>query len=133
MLKRILFGLTILSFVFLISCGSGGSGNEVTVDTNQSQPISYNQPSTQPEVELYRDVTLAWQANTETILAGYRVFMRTEGTSYDFENPEWETTDTNCTLYNLEKGQAYYFVVRAFGTDGSESGNSNEVMLDIAY
>ena len=76
------------------------------------------------------DVTLKWTPNNEPNLAGYTVFYRQEGQSYNYTNPYWETTDPTCTIYDLDKTQTYYFIVRAFSTEGFQSGNSNEVCLE---
>ena len=76
------------------------------------------------------DVTLKWTPNNESSLAGYTVFYRQEGQSYNYYTPYWETTDSTCTIYDLDETQTYYFTVRAFSTEGFQSGNSNEVCLD---
>ncbi len=73
------------------------------------------------------DVQLAWDANTESDLAGYRVYSRVEGASYDYEQAEWEGTDTTCIITGLEYDITYYFVARAFDTSDNESTNSNEI------
>ena len=75
------------------------------------------------------DITLQWTPNNETYLAGYRVFYRAESQSYNYENPYWESIDPTCTIYDLDETKTYYFVVRAFETNGLESANSNEVLL----
>lgn len=75
------------------------------------------------------DVTLQWSPNTESDLAGYKVFYRQEGQSYDYTIPYWETTVSACTVYDLDETQTYYFVVRAFSTEGFQSDDSNEVCL----
>lgn len=75
------------------------------------------------------DITLQWTSNNEPNLAGYRVFYREESQTYDYENPYWESIDPVCTIYDLDETETYYFVVRAFDTNGSESANSNEVLL----
>ena len=72
------------------------------------------------------DVSLVWNANSEDNLAGYRIFHREDGQSYDYKKPAWEGKETTCTIYNLNNNNTYYFVARAFDTEGSESGNSNE-------
>ncbi|MCD4762994.1 MAG: hypothetical protein K8R28_03105, partial [Desulfobacterales bacterium] len=72
------------------------------------------------------DVPLAWDPNSEDNLAGYRIFYREDGQSYDYEEPAWEGSKTTCTIYNLNDNTTYYFVARAFDTLGSESGDSNE-------
>jgi PKD repeat protein len=76
------------------------------------------------------NVTLQWVPNSEPNLAGYKVFSREEGQSYNYANPYWELIDTTCTIYDLNETKTYYFVVRAFSTNNFESGDSNEVCLE---
>jgi hypothetical protein len=78
------------------------------------------------------EVTLAWDANSEEDLAGYGVFCRQEGESYNYNDPAWEgdKTETSCTIYNLDDHTTYCFVVRALDTSGNESGDSNEVCYE---
>jgi len=75
------------------------------------------------------DVSFQWTANTETDLAGYRVFMREMPADYNFTAPAWEGTEVTATLLNLSDTEDYFFVVRAYDIWGNESGNSNEVRL----
>jgi hypothetical protein len=75
------------------------------------------------------DITLKWARNNEPHLAGYRAYYREEGQLYNFANPYWESSDPICTIYDLDETKTYYFVVRAFDTNGLESANSNEVLL----
>jgi PKD repeat protein len=72
-------------------------------------------------------VSLEWAPNSEPDLAGYRVFCREQSQSYDYANPSLEGTDTYCTIYDLDETKTYFFVTRAFDTEGFESGDSNEV------
>jgi len=72
-------------------------------------------------------VILEWSPNSESDLAGYRVYSRMEGQSYDYVNSSWEGTETTTTIYNLDETESYYFVARAFDSEGFESGDSNEV------
>lgn len=72
-------------------------------------------------------VTLEWSANTEPDLAGYRIFVREAGQSYDYTKPAWEGMNTTCTIYRLDETKDYFFVARAFDTEGFDSGDSNEV------
>ena len=73
------------------------------------------------------DVCLQWDPNTEPDLAGYKIFARMETEpSYDYNNPEWQGTDTTCS-FPMEDGITYHFVARAYDTEGLESGDSNEV------
>ncbi len=73
-------------------------------------------------------VTLSWDPNSESDLMGYRIFSRTEYQDYDYYNTYWEGMETTCTLYDLDDNTIYYFVARAFDTEGNESADSNEVV-----
>ena len=95
------------------------------------------------------DVTLQWDANKETDLAGYRVYYRAGAsgsgvlTNYDGtganegDSPiemllaEDENADPDIvefTVSNLSDGQTYFFVVTAYDNEdpSNESGPSNE-------
>lgn len=76
------------------------------------------------------DVNLKWSPNNEPNLAGYQVFYCQEGHSYNYNNPYWETTDSMCNIYDLDETKTYYFIVRAFSTEGFQSRDSNEVCLE---
>lgn len=80
-----------------------------------------------PSVALAYSVSLAWDPNSEEELAGYRVFAREDGQSYNYSEPDWEGTATTCTIGDLNSSKIIFFVARAFDTGGNESGNSNEV------
>jgi hypothetical protein len=75
------------------------------------------------------DITLQWAPNKEPDVAGYKVFFREEGQSYNYNAPYWETIEAKCTIYDLDTTKTYYFVVKAFDIDGFTSSNSNEVGL----
>jgi hypothetical protein len=75
------------------------------------------------------DITLRWAPIHDPNLAGYKVFFRDEGQSYDYNTPYWESTEPECTIYDLDITKTYYFVVKAFDLDGKTSDNSNEVAL----
>jgi hypothetical protein len=76
-------------------------------------------------------VSLMWDPNSESDLAGYRVFCREQGQNYNYDNSSWKGTDTACTIFNLDETKTYCFVVRAFDAEGFESGNSNEVCHEL--
>lgn len=81
------------------ACGGGGTGN--------------------------RSVTLAWDPNIESDLAGYTLrYGRATGT---YTNSVTLSTVTNATVATLQAGATYFFVVTARNTSGLESDLSNEV------
>jgi hypothetical protein len=74
-------------------------------------------------------VTLAWDANTESDLAGYKLHYGTAGNSYsvhiDVKNV------TTYTVAGLTAGQTYYFAATAYDASGNESGYSNSVSYTV--
>jgi len=72
-------------------------------------------------------VTFQWDANSPTP-DGYRLFQRTQDTTYDYATPVWQGSETSHSL-TLPKG-SYAFVVRAFVAD-NQSGDSNEVLFTV--
>ncbi len=75
------------------------------------------------------DIPLAWDANTEADLAGYKVYYGT--TSGAYGTPIVIGKQTTYTITGLSAG-TYYIAVTAFNTSGLESGFSNEVSTTIA-
>lgn len=70
------------------------------------------------------EVTLAWDEN-DPVPEGYRVFVREEGYTYNYDLPLWGGSDTQVTL-TVDCGTTWYFVVRAY--EGNlESADSEEV------
>jgi hypothetical protein len=69
-------------------------------------------------------ISLAWDANTESDLGGYKVYYgtasRTYGTPIDVGNV------TSHKAEGLTIGQTYYFAVTAYDTSNNESDYSNE-------
>jgi hypothetical protein len=85
------------------------------------------------------DVTLAWDANSDTDLAGYKIYYGTtaggpyKGTgSSDGASPivvplsSTNLVSPQFTVHGLPDG-TYYFVATAYNTEGYESGYSNQV------
>ena len=72
-------------------------------------------------------VTLEWRASSGDV-AGYNVYQGTSSRDYDvtLDVGNW----TSVTIADLEDGEAYYFSVTAYDTDGNESGYSNEACIN---
>ncbi len=75
------------------------------------------------------DVTLQWDPNPETDLAGYKVYYGTASRSYTA--PISLGLQSSYTVTGLAAG-TYYFSVTAFNQDGLESAFSNEVSTTIS-
>ncbi|MBW2122995.1 MAG: cadherin-like domain-containing protein [Deltaproteobacteria bacterium] len=74
-------------------------------------------------------VNLAWHANTEADLAGYRIYYGTSSGNYDsvVDVGNW----TSCVIGGLEEGQTYYFAATAYDRCGNESDFSQEVSFQV--
>jgi fibronectin type 3 domain-containing protein len=74
--------------------------------------------------------TLAWDPNTETDLAGYRIHYGTASGSYTVHLDVHNVT--TYTVTGLADGQTYYFAATAYNASGSESGYSNQVTFSAS-
>jgi hypothetical protein len=75
------------------------------------------------------NVSLAWDPNTESGLAGYKVYYGTASRNYSstLNVGNW----TTCTISGLAEGTTYYFAVTAYDTSGLESPYSAEVTYKV--
>jgi hypothetical protein len=88
------------------------------------------------------DLTLAWDPNSESDLAGYKIYYKTgsSGAPYDGVDADQGSSGTTIPLENLSdldnprftltglsEDTVYYLAVTAYNGQGSESGYSNEV------
>ena len=78
---------------------------------------------------LAAQATLAWDPNTESDLAGYRVHYGTSSGSYTVHTDVHNVT--TYTVTGLTAGQTYYFAATAYDTSGNESGYSNPVSYAV--
>jgi fibronectin type 3 domain-containing protein len=70
-------------------------------------------------------ITLAWDANTESDVAGYKVYYGTNSKSYEGSIDVGNAA--TCTLTGLKGGQTYYICVTAYNKSNAESSYSGEV------
>jgi hypothetical protein len=77
------------------------------------------------DTSLAAQVSLAWDANTETNLAGYRVHIGQASRAYDTVIDVGKVT--SYTVSGLLDGRVYYFAVTAYDTAGAQSVFSEEV------
>jgi hypothetical protein len=78
-------------------------------------------------------VNVAWDPNTESNLAGYRIYRTEQSGTYSGQPLNGSTliTTTSWTDSTVKKNRTYYYVVRAVNTSALESNNSNEVRATI--
>jgi len=93
---------------------------------NSPQQIPVTLALTAPESYL---AVVSWDPNTESDLAGYKVYVGTASRVYGV--PVDVGTTTSFKVINLLKGQTYYFAITAYDTEGNESAYSNEVSKTI--
>lgn len=72
-------------------------------------------------------VSLAWDANSESDLAGYKIYASLTSGSYISSNSVDVGNVTSYTVTGLQASTTYYFVATAYDTDGYESDYSDEV------
>ena len=80
-------------------------------------------------VNYLSQVTITWDPNTESDLAGYKVYYGTSSGNYSAN--EDAGNQTHHTLSNLVSGQTYYISITAYNTSGNESDKSVEVIYTV--
>ena len=80
-------------------------------------------------VLLNNTITVQWSPNSESDLAGYKVYYGIASRSYSRTIPVG--LNTTCQISDLEPGYEYFFAVTAYDTAGNESQFSNEVSVLI--
>lgn len=74
-------------------------------------------------------VSISWNRNTESDIAGYKVYYGTSARSY--QNTLDVGPFTTAVIDGLNSGTTYYFAVTAYDTSGNESADSQEVQATI--
>jgi hypothetical protein len=97
---------------------SGATSQTVSVTLTVNAPASSS-------------ATLIWNANTESDLAGYKVYRATASGAYGAPIATLTGNVTNYVATGLQVGTTYFFVVTAYDNAGNESIVSNEVSKSI--
>jgi hypothetical protein len=101
-----------------ITVTGGGITRNVTVT------LTLNAPSTS-------SVTLTWNANTDSDLAGYKIYRATTSGGYGAPIATLQGNITTYIAAGLQSGTTYFFVITAYDNAGNESLFSNEVSRSI--
>lgn len=83
-----------------------------------------------PRVEAGESVTLSWDSNPETDIAGYRVCYGQYSGILD-ETADTGGTVTEMSISGLIPGETYYFAVLAYNQQGIEGPLSNEISYTV--
>ena len=75
------------------------------------------------------EITLAWDRNPESNIAGYKVYYGSESGAYS--NVIDIGSYTSCTISGLEAGETYFIVATAYDTSGDESTYSGEIAYTV--
>ena len=120
---------TITASVNTATAFQGNNATTITVKSGDitrtvNVTLTLNAPSSS-------SVTLTWNANTESDLAGYRVYRATSSGTYGAPITTIQGNTTSYIATGLQFGTTYFFVVTAFDIAGNESAYSNEVSKSI--
>lgn len=121
-----LSGLAAGTYTTTITIAATGATN-----TPQVIPVTVTVASPASASPTTSSATLAWNANTEADLAGYKVYRGTSPGTYGAPIATLQGNVTNYVATGLQLGTTYYFAVTAYDTAGNESSYSNEVSKSI--
>ena len=115
--------LLLVLFLILVGCGAGSGtdagGVVIPIVSSGGSGGSGGSGSS------VGSISLAWDPNTESDLAGYKVHYGTASRVYSQSINVGKVT--TYTLSGLTKGNTYFLVATAYDTSNNESGYSNEV------
>jgi Fibronectin type III domain len=102
------------------------------VTSPSNTPPSATPPSSPPPVSSTGSVTLSWSANSESDLAGYRIYFGTSSGEYNAPgSPTIIGNTTSYTVTGLQRNTTYFFALSAYDSAGNESALSAEVSRSI--
>jgi hypothetical protein len=116
-----LTGLAAGTYNAIVTVAASGSTN-----TPQQIPVSLTLSVTAAST-----AALSWNANTESDLAGYKVYQGTGSGTYGAPLTTLPKTTTSYTATGLQNGTTYFFVITSYDSSGNESTFSNEVSKSI--
>lgn len=102
------------------------------VVTPSGSPPSATPPSSPPPISSTGSVTLSWAANSESDLAGYKIYFGTASGEYSASgSPAIIGNATTYTVTGLQRNTTYFFALSAYDSAGNESALSAEVSRSI--
>ncbi len=117
-------GLAAGSYSGVISVAASGATN-----TPRTVPVTLTiAAATQPTTGT---VTLSWNANSESDLAGYKVYRATASGGYGAPITTVPAGTSQYISSGLAKGFTYFFVITAYDQAGNESPYSSETSKSL--
>jgi len=121
---------TVTAAVNLTGLATGTYGGTITVAatgaTSKTLPVSL---TVIPGTTTSSSATLNWNANTETDLAGYKIYIGTQSGTYGA--PIILGRATTYQITNLTIGTTYFFSITAYDKARNESPYSSEASKSI--
>lgn len=85
-----------------------------------------------PSVSFADNITLVWNPNSETDLAGYRLYQSRASGTYDKSLVRADIqAGTEIIVLKIDGEGSYFWVLTAYDTNNNESGFSNEVNINF--
>jgi hypothetical protein len=128
-------GNSVVASINITGLAAGNYSGVITVsasgatNTPQTVPVTLTvaaapQPTT-------GSVTLSWNANNESDLAGYKVYRATNSGGYGAPIATLTAGTTQYVSSGLAKGFTYFFVITAYDQAGNESPYSSETSKSV--
>jgi hypothetical protein len=121
---------TVTAGVNLTGLAAGTYSGTITVAatgaTSKTLPVSL---TVSPGKTTISSATLNWNANTETDLAGYKIYVGTQSGTYGA--PIVLGIANTYQITNLTIGTTYFFSITAYDKAGNESPHSSETSKSI--
>ena len=122
---------TVTASVSLTALAAGTYNATITVAatgaTTKTLPVSL----TVNPVSTSSSATLSWNANTESDVAGYKIYRANASGAYGAPLGTVPTATTSYVANGLQAGTTYFFAITAYDSAGNESAFSNEVSKSI--
>ncbi|MBX9659750.1 MAG: choice-of-anchor D domain-containing protein [Nitrospiraceae bacterium] len=112
-------GLSAGTYSATVTVSAAGASSKTVAIT-----LTVNAPATS-------SATLTWNANTESDLAGYKIYRATTSGGYGAPIATLQGNITTYIAAGLQSGTTYFFVITSYDSAGNESPRSNEVSKSI--
>jgi hypothetical protein len=112
-------GLTAGTYSGTLTVSAAGISSKTVAVT-----LTVNAPATS-------SATLTWNANTDSDLAGYKIYRATTSGGYGAPIATLQGNVTTYIAAGLQSGTTYFFVITSYDSAGNESIRSNEVSKSV--